>query len=91
MKNLENKNTEVKDQMNPYKRIQLSNKNASIDKKIQPFYKKSQETQNNKINLKEAIVGFHNIFMDAQKQKLEFDEYADKLSEKIEKITSDFY
>lgn len=61
MKNLENKNLEVKD------------------------------LKNNKINLKEAIVGFHNIFMDAQKQKLEFDEYADKLSEKVEEITSDFY
>ncbi len=61
MKNVENKNVEIKD------------------------------LNNNKINLKEAIIGYHNIFMDAQKQNLELEEYYDKMLEKVEEITSDFY
>ncbi len=61
MKNLENKNVEIKD------------------------------LNNNKINLKEAISGYHNIFMDAQKQNLKLEEYYDKMLEKVEEITSDFY
>ncbi len=50
-----------------------------------------KDLNNNKINLKEAIIGYHNIFMEAQKENLELEEYYDRMSKKVEKITSDFY